>query len=73
MTPQELQIVSDMLTDIARTIAVVATAQMLTNASSQEERIILSQTLQNLMSNFQGNQRLGRDTQMDFEGDMRFG
>jgi hypothetical protein len=73
MTPQELQIVSDMLTEIARTIAVVATAQMLTNASSQEERIILSQTLQNLMSNFQGNQRLGRDSQMDYDGDMRFG
>jgi hypothetical protein len=73
MTAEDLQIISDMLTEIARTISVVATAQMLTNATSPEERVILSQALLNLISNFQGNQRLGVPPHMGYHGDPRFG
>jgi hypothetical protein len=54
MTPDQLEIVSNMLTEVAHVLAVVAIAQRLAEASSEEERIFLSQALSTLISNIYG-------------------
>jgi hypothetical protein len=60
MTAEQLEIVSNLLTEVARTLAVVAIAQRLSEASTEEEKMFLSQALSALISNFQGlGQRLG--------------
>jgi hypothetical protein len=63
MTPDQLEIISNMLSEVARTLAVVAIAQRLADASSEEERIFLSQALSALISNIYGGQRINANSQ----------
>ena len=64
MTPDQLEIVSNMLTEVARTLAVIAIAQRLADATSEEERIFLSQALSTLISNiYSAGQRINTSSQ----------
>ena len=64
ITAEHLHIVSDFLTELARTLAVIAIAQRLSEASTEDERIFLSQALSALIGNFQaGRQRLNGNPQ----------
>lgn len=69
MTPDQLQIVANVLTDVARTLAVIAIAQRLSEACSDEEKMFLSRALSDLISNFQAGQRLGRRSHQASHGD----
>ena len=64
MTADQIQIVSNMLTEVARTLAIIAIAQQLADASSEQEKAFLSQALSNLVSSFTSGQRLGRSPYM---------
>ncbi len=63
MTPDQLEILSNMLTEVAHTLAVIALAQRLSEATSEEERIFLSQALSGLISNIYGSQRISASPQ----------
>jgi hypothetical protein len=65
MTSDKIQIISDMLTEVAKTLSIIAVAQCFIEAATSEERMFLSQALSNLVGNFQGS-RLGRGSQMPF-------
>jgi hypothetical protein len=67
MTAEQLQLVSDMLTEVARTLAIISIAQRLSEASSEHEKMFLSQALSNLISTFAVGKRLGRNPQMGME------
>jgi hypothetical protein len=59
MSADQFQRIADLLSDIARTIAIIAIAQRMAEATTDDEKIWLSQSLGALMGEQRQDPRIG--------------
>jgi len=70
MTAEQLQLIAEILSDVAKTLSIIAVANCISSATDPEERAILCQMLLNLINNCQTGPRVGTTSQGPF-GDRR--
>ena len=70
-SPDQLQLVSNVLIEVARTLAIIAVAERLADAT-EHERVFLAQSLSMLINNFQQGHSLGRNPHMHYEDESMF-
>jgi hypothetical protein len=59
MSPEHFQLVADVLSDIAKTLAIIAIAQRMAEATTDDEKVYLSQSLGALMGEHLRSPRIG--------------